>query len=50
MNLGLLMGMRPRNVNLKGDLAELLVFSRALSDDHRAGIERHLAEKYGLQE
>jgi hypothetical protein len=47
MNLGLLMGMRPRNVNLKGDLAELLVFSRALSDDHRAGIERYLTEKYG---
>jgi hypothetical protein len=31
-----------------GELAEIIFFNRALSDDERAGVEDYLAEKYGL--
>ena len=31
---------------LEGDLAEILVFDRALSDDERQKIERYLSEKH----
>jgi hypothetical protein len=33
---------------LKGELAELLIFDRALSPAERRAVERYLAEKYGL--
>ncbi len=48
MNLGLLMGMRPLHNNLKGDLAEILVFGTSLSASERGSIERYLGGKYGL--
>ena len=48
MNLGLLMGMRPKIVNLNGELAELLVFRAALDDEARKRIEDYLRGKYAL--
>ena len=48
MNLKLLMGMRPRIVNLRGELAELLIFSKSLSEGELGAVEQHLTRKYGL--
>lgn len=48
MNLGLLMGMRQHIVNLKGELAELVIFSKSLSTDKRQLVERYLMNKYNL--
>ena len=48
MNIGLLMGMRPHNVNFKGELAELLIFSTSLSAIRRQPAEQYLISKYGL--
>jgi hypothetical protein len=48
MNLGFLMGMRPLHNNLKGEIAEILVFGESLSASERGSIERYLADKYGL--
>jgi len=36
------------NQNRAGDIAELIVFGRALSESERAGVETYLADKYGL--
>jgi hypothetical protein len=33
---------------IQGDLGEVLVYSTALTDRQRQGLERHLAEKYGF--
>lgn len=37
------------NQNHAGDIAELIVFGRALSESERAGVETYLADKYSLQ-
>ena len=34
--------------SIHGDLAEVIVYNRALSDAEREGVELHLAEKYGF--
>jgi len=33
---------------IQGDLGEVLIYNTALSEIHRQGLERHLAEKYGF--
>jgi hypothetical protein len=48
LNLGLLFGQRPQVQNLKGELAELLVYSNALSDNDRVAVEQYLGRKYAL--
>jgi hypothetical protein len=48
MNLGLLMGMRPFVNNFKGELAEILIFNKSLSDTERSLVESYLMEKYDL--
>jgi len=34
--------------SIRGDLAEVIVYNRSLSDAEREGVELHLAEKYGF--
>ena len=48
MNLGLLMGMRPFINNFKGDLAEILILTKSLSDTERGLVESYLMGKYDL--
>jgi len=48
MNLGLLMGMRPFVNNFKGELAEILIFSKSLPAEKRRSVESYLREKYDL--
>jgi hypothetical protein len=48
LNLGLLLGMRPAVQNLKGELAELLVYGAAIPGEERAAVEQYLGDKYGL--
>ena len=33
---------------IQGDLGEVLIYNTAVTDAHRQGLERHLAEKYGF--
>ena len=49
MNLSLLFGMRPGIVNHKGELAELLVYSKSLPDEERENLEGYLKKKYALK-
>ena len=50
MNLGVLMGMRPLSGSFVGELAELLVFTQALSKAERQQVETYLMDKYGLSD
>lgn len=46
---GLIGAGRMEKTPFKGDLAELIIYSRALSDAERQAVENYLAEKYGLK-
>jgi hypothetical protein len=42
-------GSRPGNQNQAGDIAEIVVFDRGLTDTERQGVEAYLAEKYSIR-
>jgi len=37
------------NKNSPGDIAEIIIFDRKLSDTERTGVEAYLADKYGIK-